>query len=99
MAKLLVVLVASSSPLLLWAFIAAAARRKLFTLGSMLRVLHIWHRLLVIIGAVLLLGWYEKPPALYGWGALIFSFVLIWPEQWLKHQMEPPPASPVPGNQ
>jgi hypothetical protein len=65
-----------------------AARRSLFTLDSMLRVLGALHLLMVIVGAILLLGFFGKPPRLYGWGAIIFSFGLIWPEQWLKRRIE-----------
>jgi hypothetical protein len=63
----------------------------------MLNVLHVWHYFFVIVGAVLMIGFYEQPPAHYGWGALMFSCGLIWPEQWLKRQMSPPPTSPVTG--
>lgn len=93
--KLLIVVIALSGPLFLWIGIAAAARRSLFTLHSMFRVLTVWHWIMAIIGAALVLGNYQQPLARYGFGALLFSFGLIWPEQWLKRQMAPP-ASPIP---
>jgi hypothetical protein len=96
MSKVLIFLVAVTSPLLLWAAIVVAARRNLFRLQSMWRVLHGLHLILVIIGVVILLGFSEQPPARYGFGSLIFSSILIWPERWLHRQMEPPPTSPVP---
>lgn len=98
MTKLVTLVLALSGPLLLWGVTVAAARRSLFTLRFTLRILRVWHLVAVFIGAVLLLGFYERPPALYGWGALIFSFGLILPEQWLKRQMQPPPVSPVARN-
>lgn len=93
MSKLAVAIIALSSPLILWVAVVVAARRSLFTLRSMYRVLKVWHVLVVIIGAVLVLGFFEQPPARYGWGALIFSFGMIWPEQWLKKRIGPLPAS------
>ena len=96
MPKLLIICIALLGPLLLWAVVSIGVKRSLFTMKSMLRVLSVWHWLLVIVGAGLLLGFYGQPPSRYGWGALIFSFGLIWPEQWLKRQMSPPPTSPVP---
>lgn len=90
MSKLVIILIGLLGPLFLWAIVWVAASRGLFTAKSMLRVLSIWHWLLVVSGAVLLFGFYGRPPSHYGWGALMFSFGLIFPEQWLKRQMSSP---------
>ncbi len=96
MSKHLILLVALTSPLLLWAAIVAAARNNLFTLRSMLRVLNVWHWVAVTIGAALIFKYEGQPPARYGWGFLIFSFGLIPLEQWLIRRIEPRAASTIP---
>lgn len=96
MSKPLIIFIGLLSPLFLWAVVSVAAKRSLSTMKSILRVLRVWHWLFVIVGVVLLIGFYGQPPSRYGWGALMFSFGLIWPEQWLKRQMGTSPESPVP---
>ena len=98
MSKLLIFVVAFLCPYLVWAVVSQAVKRSLFTMKSMLRVLSVWHLLLVIIGGTILLVFNGQQPSRYGWGALIFSFGLIWPEQWLKRQMGHTPTLPVPKN-
>jgi len=77
--------------------VSVAAKRSLFTAESMLRVLSAWHWIFAIIGVGLVIGFYKEPPARYGWGAMIFAFGLIWPEQWLKRQIGAPPTPPIQG--
>jgi len=96
MSKLFIIVVALLGPFLLRAAVLAAAKRSLFTMKSMLQVLSVWHGLLVIVATGLMIGFYGRPPARYGWGALIFSFGLTWTELWLKRRMSPPPTSPAP---
>ena len=95
MSKILIFVIAFASPYLVWAVVSQAVKRNLFTMKSISRVLSVWHLLLVIIGGTLLLVFNDQPLSRYGWGALIFSFGLIWPEQWLKRQMGLPPTSPA----
>lgn len=97
MSRLLVTFIGLLGSFLLWAVVYLAVKRSVFTMKSILNVLHVLHYFFVIVGAVLMIGFFEQPPARFGWGALVFSFGLIWPEQWLKRQMSPPPTSPVTG--
>lgn len=93
LSKLLIIIIALLGPYILWAVVFAAAKRNLFALKSMLRVLSVLHWLLVIVAAVLLLAFFGQPPSRYGWGALISGFGLMWPEQWLKRKMSLPHPS------
>jgi len=86
-------MIALLGPLALWAGVFLAARQSLFTMKSMLNVLSVWHGILVIVGGVLAIGFSGQSLSRYGWGALMFGFGLIWPEQWLKRQISPSPAS------
>lgn len=88
MSKLLIVSVAMTSPLLLWAAIVAATRRNLFTPASMFSVLRVLHWIAVIVAVPLVLS-YPHRSALYEFALMIFSFCLLWPEQWLKKRVSP----------
>ena len=96
MSKVLILIIALSGPVLLWAAVFLAAKRSLFTMKSMFRFLYILRWIFVILSAGLLLDFSEQSLSRYGWGALIFSFGLLEPVLWLKRQMSPPPESPAP---
>jgi hypothetical protein len=93
MSKWFAILIGFGIPLLVWLLTFAAARRQLFSLESMLRVIKTCRWLSLIVATLFCVGYLATAPALssmfgrFFWCVMLFYINLFLPQQWLQKEL------------